>query len=539
LELRSRLLYFVLIPAMLVAAVVLGYYSIEAAQRFAEASEESVFESTLLLVNEKIDRIEQSVISTDESVFRLVDPEDRGRAARTWPELATTISPSVRSLLVLDETTAMRAMSCRCSVPERRAFLALFEDEVLRDLALPSAPEGQLRHLHHPYDGQSYLFSYRALQHAGHRYYVVLHHDAGYFLRDVFPGLFANEVGDRLYNVVDGDNERIFGPALTGAGDYVVGRSFPTTFYSWRLQVAPRSAPVLRQRRQARDYTASSLIGLSLAVLCLGVLFLIYAQVQERRLNHMRSELLANVSHELKTPLSVVRMFSELLLTERVRDDAKRKHYLETILRESERLTGLIENVLDFSAIERGKEVYQFREGELSDVVARAVDAFRARQPDGFDVSIQVEPDLPRVRFDDQSVLLVIMNLLDNAAKYGAPPILVSIQRGRRHLYVRVRDQGPGIPNEHHKRVFDRFFRVRRETSNVRGSGIGLALVKRIMDAHGGRAWVETPEGKGALVSVSFPIRATTPELSPDAPRVSQPPQPRILEEGPNDKSAT
>ena len=113
-------------------------------------------------------------------------------------------------------------------------------------------------------------------------------------------------------------------------------------------------------------------------MLCLGVLFLIYAQVQERRLNHMRSELLANVSHELKTPLSVVRMFSELLLTERVRDDAKRKHYLETILRESERLTGLIENVLDFSAIERGKEVYQFREGELSDVVARAVDAFRA-----------------------------------------------------------------------------------------------------------------------------------------------------------------
>ena len=523
-ELRSRLLYFVLIPAMLVAAGVLGYYSIEAAQRFAEASEESVFESTLLLVNEKIDRIEESVISTDEAVFRLVDRTDPGAAARTWPELATTISPSVRSLLVLDEATAMLAMSCRCTVAERRAFLALFEDQVLGDLALPAAPEGQLRHLHHAYAGQSYLFSYRALEYEGRRYYVVAHHDTGYFLRDVFPGLFANEVGDRLYNVVDGDNERIFGPALTGAGDYVVGRSFPTTFYSWRLQVAPRSAPVLRERRQARDYTASSLIGLSLAVLCLGVLFLIYAQVQERRLNHMRSELLANVSHELKTPLSVVRMFSELLLTERVRDDAKRKHYLETILRESERLTGLIENVLDFSAIERGKEVYQFRDADLSDVVARAVDAFRARQPDGFEVGVQVEADLPPVRFDDQSVLLVIMNLLDNAAKYGAPPIEVSIQRGRRHLYVRVRDHGPGIPNEHHKRVFDRFFRVRREESSVRGSGIGLALVKRIMDAHGGRAWVESPVGQGALVSVSFPIRSTTPELAMESSRQSQAP---------------
>jgi len=522
LELRSRLLYFVLIPAMLVAAMVLGYYSIEAAQRFEEASEESVFESTLLLVNEKIDRIEQSVISTDESVFRLVNFDDPGRAAREWPELASTISPSIRTLLVMDETTAMLSMSCRCTVTERRAFLTLFEVDVLRDLALSSAPIGQLRHLHHDYGGQSYLFSYRAVEYEGHRYYVVAHHDTGYFLRDVFPGLFANEAGDRLYNIIDGENARIFGPTLSGAGDYVVGRSFPTTFYSWRLQVAPRAAPTLRESRQARDYTASSLIALSLTVLCLGVLFLIYAQVQERRLNHMRSELLANVSHELKTPLSVVRMFSELLLTERVRDDAKRKHYLETILRESERLTGLIENVLDFSAIERGKEVYQFREGDLSDVALRAVDAFRARQPDGFDVSVQVERDLPRVRFDDQSVLIVIMNLLDNAVKYGAPPIQVSIERGRRHLYVRVRDHGQGIPGEHHKRVFDRFFRVRREHSNVRGSGIGLALVKRIMEAHGGRAWVESPVGQGALVSVSFPMRSSTPEFTSDSSRPSQ-----------------
>ena len=130
-----------------------------------------------------------------------------------------------------------------------------------------------------------------------------------------------------------------------------------------------------------------------------------------------------------------------------------------------------------------------------------------------FDVPVA----LPRVRFDDQSVLLVIMNLLDNAAKYGAPPIEVFIQRGRRHLYVRVRDHGPGIPAEHHKRVFDRFFRIRREHSTVRGSGIGLALVKRIMEAHGGRAWVESPVGLGALVSVSFPMRRSTPEFASDA----------------------
>jgi two-component system phosphate regulon sensor histidine kinase PhoR len=495
----SRLLYFLLIPTMLIAAGVLGFYSIEAAQRFAETTEESIFESTLLLVDEKIDRLEQMVITADEAVFHLVDPTDPARVEREWPELATRISPSVRALVALDDTGNLTAYSCRCSADESEEF---------PDLVLEQAPLGQLRHLHRTYGDQSYLLSYRALRHDGRRTYVVAHHDTGYFIRDVFPTIFVNESGKREYNIVDEDNRRIFGEPLSGAGDYLVGRSFPSTFYGWRLQVAPKEAPTLRAQRDSRDYSESALIALSLAIVLLGVAFLIYAQVKERRLNELRSELLANVSHELKTPLSVVRMFSELLLTERVRDEAKRKQYLETILRESERLTGLIENVLDFSAIERGKEVYQFRDGEIQDVVARAADAFRSRYEQGVELRVSAEESLPRVRYDEQSMLLVLMNLLDNAAKYGEPPIEVRLEMGRRHLYVRVRDHGAGIPSEHHKRVFDRFFRLRKPGSSVRGSGIGLSLVKRIVEAHGGKVWVETPEGPGALVCFSLPISA-------------------------------
>ncbi len=484
---------------MLIAAGVLGFYSIEAAQRFAETTEESIFESTLLLVDEKIDRLEQMVITADEAVFHLVDPTDPARVEREWPELATRISPSVRALVALDDTGNLTAYSCRCSADESEEF---------PDLVLEQAPLGQLRHLHRTYGDQSYLLSYRALRHDGRRTYVVAHHDTGYFIRDVFPTIFVNESGKREYNIVDEDNRRIFGEPLSGAGDYLVGRSFPSTFYGWRLQVAPKEAPTLRAQRDSRDYSESALIALSLAIVLLGVAFLIYAQVKERRLNELRSELLANVSHELKTPLSVVRMFSELLLTERVRDEAKRKQYLETILRESERLTGLIENVLDFSAIERGKEVYQFRDGEIQDVVARAADAFRSRYEQGVELRVSAEESLPRVRYDEQSMLLVLMNLLDNAAKYGEPPIEVRLEMGRRHLYVRVRDHGAGIPSEHHKRVFDRFFRLRKPGSSVRGSGIGLSLVKRIVEAHGGKVWVETPEGPGALVCFSLPISA-------------------------------
>ncbi|MBN8612077.1 MAG: HAMP domain-containing histidine kinase [Deltaproteobacteria bacterium] len=501
----SRLLYFLLIPTMLIAAGVLGFYSIEAAQRFAETTEESIFESTLSLVDEKIDRLEQMVITADEAVFHLVDLADPARVEREWPELAPRVSPSVRALVVLDDTGNVTSYSCRCSADESEEFRRLFEERILADLVLEQAPLGQLRHLHRTYGDQSYLLSYRALRHEGRRAYVVAHHDTGYFLRDVFPSIFGNESGKRQYNVVDEDNRRVFGEPLTGAGDYLVGRNFPSTFYGWRLQVAPKQAPTLRAQRESRDYSESALIALSLVIVLLGVAFLIYAQVKERRLNELRSELLANVSHELKTPLSVVRMFSELLLTDRVRED-KRKQYLETILRESERLSGLIENLLDFSAIERGKEVYEFREGEITDVVARATDAFRSRHEQGLELKVIAEESLPRVRYDDQGMLLVLMNLLDNAMKYGEPPFEIRLEMGRRHLYVRVRDHGGGIPAEHHKRVFDRFFRLRKPNSSVRGSGIGLALVKRIVEAHGGKVWVETPDGPGALVCFSLPV---------------------------------
>jgi two-component system, OmpR family, phosphate regulon sensor histidine kinase PhoR len=503
----GRVVYLVLIPAIVIAAGVLGYYSLQSAQQYAQMSEQSVLSTTLLLVDEKVDRIEQMVISADEAVFHLVDPREPHEFEESWPPLADRLSPSVRSVVVLDDGGNVMGYQCRCTEQEREDFLKVFTERILGDLALHEAPEGQLRHLHRTYGDLSYLVSYRALRHEGRRIYVAAHHDTGYIVREVFPDIFVNEDRERRWNVVDEDNHLIYGPRVVRAGDYLVGRSFPTTFYGWRMQVAPKAAPALREGDQTRRYTETSLIGLALAVLLLGIGFLIYAATKESRVNALRSEFIANVSHELKTPLSVVRMFSEMLLTDRVRDDKKRRQYLETILRESERLSALIENVLDFSAIERGKEAYEFREGDLGEVVGRAIETYRSRLEPGFPITLERKGDIPTARFDEQALLLALLNLLDNAVKYGnGSPVTVTIERGRRHVYLRVRDEGPGIPSEHHKRVFERFFRVRGAGSEIRGSGIGLALVKRIAEAHGGRAWVETPDGGGA--QVSFSVRA-------------------------------
>jgi two-component system phosphate regulon sensor histidine kinase PhoR len=295
----------------------------------------------------------------------------------------------------------------------------------------------------------------------------------------------------------------VYGDSLAEVSDYVVGFRFPTTLYRWRLQVAPKDAPLLELQAREREFNKAALLALSVAILILGVAFFIYATLKERRLNALKSDFIANVSHELKTPLSVVRMFAEMLLTGRVASPDRQRQYIETICRESERLSGLIENVLDFAALERGKQNYAREAADFSEIVARGVETVRLRL-EGVELRLSAPQPGPSVFVDAQAVLLAVINLLDNAIKYGeGSPVDILIKVARGEVSVSVRDHGPGIPEEETKRVFDRFYRVRRPGQQIRGSGIGLSLVKHIADAHGGRAWAENAVDGGAIVSFS------------------------------------
>lgn len=529
---RTRVIYWFVLPTIAAAAGILGYYAFQSASQFAALGEQSIVQSTILLVDEKVDRIEQQIIQADNAVFHLVDFESLESLEDRWTPLAVRISPSVADLLVVDDGGNVVAYAGRGSTRAQRDFQKVFLERILPDLELERRPVDQLRHLHRTYAGRSYLISYKPVRYQGRRHYLVAHHDTTYFVREVFPSLFVSEEGKRRYNIVDEDNHRIYGPSLSRAGDYLVGRRFPTTLYTWRLQVAPKQAPLLEERRRSGFVIEVALIGFSFAIILLGIAFLIYAATKESRLNALRSELVANVSHELKTPLSVVRMFAEMLLTKRVRSEEKERQYLEIILRESERLSALIENVLDFSALERGKQTFQMRPGDLGEVVQRAIETFRARfEQGGLEVKLAQAEGIPELRFDEQAILLAVMNLLDNAVKYGGEtgPVEVRIELGRRHVYVRVRDHGPGIPDGEHRRVFERFYRVRRD-AETRGSGIGLSLVARIVEAHGGRAWAEGAPGGGALVSFSLPLRGVSWMPRPDDSDPSGEEQPAAAE---------
>ncbi len=224
----------------------------------------------------------------------------------------------------------------------------------------------------------------------------------------------------------------------------------------------------------------------------------------------LKSDFVANVSHDLKTPLALIRMFAETLEMDRVPSETSRREYYRVITRESERLTRLIDNVLDFSRIEGGRQRYEIALEHVEPIVHEVLEAFRyplAQQ--GFKVDIHVEPDLPEIRLDGEAIKQALANLVDNAIKYSGERrrLDVTARRDGDEMRIAVSDEGFGIPAQEQERIFEKFYRAgQSETQGRRGSGVGLALVKHIMTAHGGRVTVVSRLGEGSTFTLHLPL---------------------------------
>ena len=507
---RLRLLYLILVPAILVAAGILGYYTFRSARDHAQLGERTIAQSLLSVAQERAERIERYIIETDNAAFRLIDPNDLETIETGWLVEANALTPSIQSITVLNADGAIERFESREERRGRRQSERALRRTLLPALEIDELEPDELRHLHRTVGDRSYLLSYRAVTtEEGEPLYLVAQHDTGFLEEEVFPGMFVTDETTPLYNIVDENSQSVFGPDLSEAGVYIMGYRFPKTLYQWRLQVAPQQAALLEAQGRSRMRAEVALPITSFAIILLGAIFFIYAAAKERHLNRLKSELIANVSHEIKTPLSVVRMFGEMLRSGRVPSEDRRQEYLDMICRESERLTSLIDNVLDFSALERGKGPYHLQRGDLRAAVDRALEAFRYRsEQDGVEIQVRGNQRLPSVLIDQEAIALAVINLLDNALKYGGQtPVELSVTASPARIDVSVRDHGPGIPKESVKRVFERFYRGQNEVQ-TRGSGIGLSLVKHIAQAHGGHAWAKNAPDGGAEVGFSLPIVA-------------------------------
>ncbi len=535
--LRERLLYFALVPAIVLAVLVLGGVALRTTLQIEKSRQQTVFDATLTLADERVDRLDKAIIAQDNVVAAHVDLDKLDSIARRWIPTAARETPTVRAILVLDmdhDEHDVLAFASRASAPggpEDDSFRRLFLTRLFPQLNFTGNVE-ELRHLYSVIDRQSVLVSYWQRPHLGRRYLIVAWHDVPRLVHDVLPRLYRDiDRGNSRMNVIDEEGRIVFGPPIKGGG-FTVGRPFPTTLYNWRLQVGLTSAEELGQKVERQRLLEITLVAFAAIVAIAGVAIVVIAAVKERRLAALKSDFVANVSHELKTPLALVRMFGEMLLTGRVPSEDKKKQYLQIIVSESERLTALIENVLDFAKVERGKAAYDFAPGQIEEVVARAVEVFRYRaEREGMEVGLRVEESLPPTSIDDRAIELAVINLLDNAFKYAKDGgrIDVDVARAARFVSVRVSDRGPGIDAEDRARIFERFVRGRASgETRVRGSGIGLSLVKHIAESHGGTIRVTSPiagELRGCVFELSIPVDRAAPKApaspAPTAPEAS------------------
>ena len=372
-----RIGYWLLVPAIIIAAGILGYYTFRSSIEHKELGEETIAQSLLSVAQQGVEELERYIRSADNTVFRLVNPNDSSTIDAVWLPAAESQTPSVRSVLLVDREGNVIQWASTQDRKTRRAFLRVFRQELLSGLELDTPDPHVTRHLHQEADGESYLLSYKAYSTlTGDLTYVVAHHDPRYLVEEVFPTMLGSEESTPRYNVVDESNNVVSGPDLSEVGVYTVGHRFPKTLYEWRLQVAPRQAELLQAQGRSRMRGAAALPLMSFAIILLSAIFFLYAAEKERRLSQLKSELMANVSHELKTPLSVVRMFADMLRSGRVPSEERRHEYLDIICRESERLTSLIDNVLEFSRLERNARDMSWTVGSVGPVLEEAADMY-------------------------------------------------------------------------------------------------------------------------------------------------------------------
>lgn len=287
-----------------------------------------------------------------------------------------------------------------------------------------------------------------------------------------------------------------------------------------------------------------------------GTLVAMRFALRQMELSRLKSHFVSNITHEIKTPLAAIRLYTETLQQGRVRDRNEAERFLGIIHKESARLSALIDNILDLGRIEAGGRRYAFDPADLGAVVREVVDryAFQLRDK-GFDLQLEIEDGLPETLADRDAVGQAVLNLLDNAVKYSRDTREVRItvnaeasngqgngngnghgSRWRGHgaahgsgggdkhanghgsILIRVRDRGIGIPASEQTKIFDTFYRVEKGLEHdVKGSGLGLALVKQVAEAHGGTIEVESRPGAGSTFTLQIPVRGSS------VPRASEP----------------
>ena len=308
---------------------------------------------------------------------------------------------------------------------------------------------------------------------------------------------------------ISDENQRTLYSNAVAQTAYFLQTNFDRPFSNWRAGIGLKNTNLDALARNSFLHSAGVTL-LVLMFLIFGMALTIRATDREARLAQAKSNFVSNVSHELKTPLSLLSLFSEILELGRVDSEEKKTEYYGIIRHESLRLNKMIDNILDFSKIEAGRKTYVFVHSDMAEVVENVLSSYRYQIINsGFNIQTNVQPDLPPVLIDRDAMAQAISNLLDNAIKYSGKVKQLSIATETigSDLSIEIADRGIGIPKAEQAKIFEKFYRVGNGlVHDVKGSGLGLSLVKHIIEAHRGTICVESEIGKGSRFTILLPL---------------------------------
>ncbi len=326
--------------------------------------------------------------------------------------------------------------------------------------------------------------------------------------RSIIPG--EQQQLDFKWQLYNESRELLSGIKSNNPDEIRVTDVFPPYLPSWSLVLTREPTGMLTTFLKASSGIFIYIFLFIVVVLLLGLFFTLQIINRELVLSKMKSDFISTVSHEFKSPLTSVRQMTEMLFDERIKSESRKKEYYAVMLEQTERLSHLIDNILDFSRLEEGRKEFRFEMTNMDELITHVKSVFQKSVTDeGFVVSLSIPERLPELVVDQDAIQQVLYNLLDNSYKYSgnSKKIILEAKKDGKSVEISVRDFGIGIQRDDRNKIFDRFYRGGNElTRSIQGSGIGLTIVKKIIEAHHGTVSFESTPGKGSTFFVSLPI---------------------------------
>nr|MBS0022220.1 HAMP domain-containing histidine kinase [Gammaproteobacteria bacterium] len=501
----SKRLPLLLVGALLLAIIAVSGFTIALLQGqravLEEAVRKSEIEPVILLAN----RIEQTVLGDVRAAFRVLknvpisDAYLSGRLRWMHQQF-----PEVERVLFLNEN--LQPLENQPPFERGKGALTIYPwllQQLRMEHSRSSFSPHRIHSLVETTGGRSTLLVWQPIDDADERKgWLAISFDLAQIQREHIAPLLNYFRRSQSGKIRLQDAESTW---VEGAVNWPVGRILP----GWQL-IFESDPQVTRERLRQMRLVTSGIAGAVLLAMLLAT-FVVWREIhRERTLLELRNRFIANVSHELKSPLTLIRMYTETLYLGRLSDEQRQQQYYRTILRESERLTHMVDNILDFARVSKGVPTYHLTATDIGRTVAQVLHDYQPHvSENGLQLTLQLQPDLPPVLHDSHGVTQILLNLIDNAIKHGGDGkvVVVNLERHDNQVQLKVRDRGARhcCGTTYKNKKTDP--RDNANHSNWGGMGFGLALVRQIADAHHATFSLSSKPGQpGTEATVSFPI---------------------------------